>query len=64
MPKRTGKDIRKPPDCTGNEPTLHIHIGSSGQDIKIQNDKYMSFEINMLVMYHVYDLSTEMKGKT
>ena len=31
---RAGKNIREPPDCTGNEPTLDIHIGGSGQDIK------------------------------
>ena len=28
------KNIREPPDCTGNEPTPDIHIGGSGQDIK------------------------------
>ena len=26
--------IREPPDHTGNEPTLDIPIGGSGQDIK------------------------------
>ena len=34
IPKRTRK-IREPPDHTGNAPTPDIHIGGSGQDIKI-----------------------------
>ena len=29
-----GKYIREPPDHTGNEPALDIHIGGSGQDLK------------------------------
>ena len=37
-------------------------MGGSWQDIK-NTDKYMSFEINMLIMYHVHHLSTEMKDK-
>ena len=41
---------REPPDCIGNESTLDIHIKDSGEDIKIQNDKYMPFVINMLIM--------------
>ena len=28
-----------------------------------KNDKYMSFEMNMLIIYHVHHLSTEMEGK-
>ena len=28
------KNIRKPPDCTGNEPTPDMHIGQSGKDIQ------------------------------
>ena len=28
------KIVREPPGCTGNKPTLDIHIGGSGQDIK------------------------------
>ena len=35
--------IREPPDCTGNESTLDIPIGGSGQDIKKQNSNYMPF---------------------
>ena len=41
---RSWKMIREPPDHTGNEPTLDIPIGGSGQDIKKeQNGKYMPF---------------------
>ena len=40
---------REPPDCIGNESTLDIHIKDSGEDIKIQNDKYMPFVINMFI---------------
>ena len=36
--------ITEPPDCTGNEPTPHIPLGTSGKDIKKeQNGKYISF---------------------
>ena len=36
--------IREPPDYTGNEPTLDIPMGSSGQDIKKeQHGKYVPF---------------------
>ena len=30
---------------------------------KKQNDKYMSFEMNMLIIYHVHYLGTEMEVK-
>ena len=53
-----GMNISKPVDCIGNEPTLDIHIGHFGQDINIQNYKYMPFEMNMLIMCHVHHLST------
>ena len=55
--------IREPPTCTGNEPALDIHLGGCGQDIKIQSNKYMSFVMNILIMYHVHHLSTEIEGK-
>ena len=32
--QRAGKIIREPPNHTGNEPTLEICTGGSGQDIK------------------------------
>ena len=60
---KSWKIIREPPDHIGNEPTPDIPIGGSGQDIKIQNDKYMPFVRNMLIVKHVYHLSTEMEGK-
>ena len=60
--KDTGNVFRMPPDCTGNEPTPDAHIEGSGQGIKNIKDKYMSFEMNMLIMYHVYYLSKEMEG--
>ena len=59
----TGNSIRKPPDCTGNDPTPDLLIGHSGQDINIQNDKHMSSEMNMLIMYHVQHLSTVSTSK-
>ena len=41
---KSWKLIREPLDHTGNEPTLDILIGGSGQDIKeIQNGKYMPY---------------------
>ena len=58
------KIIRVPPDHTGNEPTIDLPIGSSGQDIKIQHGKYMPSEMNMLIIHHVHDLSAEMEGKS
>ena len=33
-----------------------------GRTQEIQNDNYKSFEIDMLTMYHIYDLSTKMEG--
>ena len=35
IPKGTGNIVREPPDHTGNEPTLDIHLRGSGQGIKI-----------------------------
>ena len=29
----------------------------------LENDKYISYEMNMLVKYHLHHLSTEMEGK-
>ena len=56
--------IREPPHCTVNEPTLDIPIGGSGYDIKKkQNDKYMPFVRNMLIVKHVHHLSIEMECK-
>ena len=61
---KSWKIIREPPDHTANELRLDILIGDSGQDIKIlQNDKYMAFVRNMLIMKHVHHLSTEMERK-
>ena len=42
------KLLREPLDHTGNEPTLDLPIGGTEQDIRLQNNKYMSFEMNML----------------
>ena len=36
-PTSIGNIIRAPPDNTGNEPLLHIHIGGRGQNIKNTN---------------------------
>ena len=60
---KSWKIIREPLDCTGNEPTLDITIGGSGQDIKKQYDKYMPFVRNMLIIKHLHHLSTEKAGK-
>ena len=59
----TGNIIRELPDHTGDEPTLDIHMGGFMKDIKIQNDKYISLEMNLFIMYHVHHLSTEMERK-
>ena len=52
--------IEEPPELTWNEPTPDIHIEHSGQDIKIQHEKYMPCLMNMLMMFHVHHLSTGM----
>ena len=57
------KTVNEPSDFIGNEPTPDIHIEDSRQDIKIQKDTYMSFEMNILIMYHVHHISTEKDGK-
>ena len=57
------KNIRELQHCTGNEHTLDISTGTSGKDIKIWNEKYMSFEMNMLIMYHIHPLCTEKESK-
>ena len=45
-----------------NPHTGYTHsTGSSEQEQ--YNDKYMSFEMNMLIMHHVYHLSIEMEVK-
>ena len=31
--------------------------------MKIQNDKYISLVMNMLIMYHIHHLSMEMEGE-
>ena len=54
--------MREPPDCTGNEPTLDIPIGSSGQDIKKKWHIHAICE-NMFIMKHVSYLSTDKEGK-
>ena len=46
-----------------NKSTPYIHIRGSRQDINILNDKYMSFEMNMSIMYHIPHLNIEMEGK-
>ena len=61
--KGTGNIVREPLEHTGNESTPDTHIAGSGQDIKIQNDKYMSFEMNMLIIYYVHHLSTEIESR-
>ena len=38
-------------------------IGGSGQDIRKQNDKYMPFVINTLIMSYVHHPITEIEGK-
>ena len=38
--------IREPPDCTGNEPTLDIPKGGSGQDIKMANTCHLSEHVD------------------
>ena len=43
--------------------TLVIPRVGSGQDKKYINDTNMSLDMNMLLMYHVHDLSTEMEIK-
>ena len=58
----TGKNIREPPDCTGNEPTPDIPIGGFGQDIKKKWQIHAICE-NMLIMKHVSHLSTDKEGK-
>ena len=63
-PKSTGTNITECKDCTGNHPTSDIHIEGSGQGIKIQNDKYIPFVMNMVIMCHVHPLSTEIERKT
>ena len=57
------KIIKKPPDHTGNEPTLNIPLGGSQQEIKVQHDKYMPCELNMLIMHHVNHLRMDMESK-
>ena len=52
--------VREPPDCIGNEPTLHIHIGDSWIDIK--NDKYIISVMNMVIMCHDHHLGMENGG--
>ena len=53
---------REPPDHMQNETISDIPIGGSEKAIKI-NKKYISFEMNMMIMYHVHLLSTEMRAK-
>ena len=55
--------IREPPDHTGNEPTLDISIGGSGQNIK-KRTKCQIHAIceNMLIVKHVPHLSTDKEG--
>ena len=54
--------LREPSNCTGNKSTPDIYIQSSGQQ-KTQNDKYMPFVVNMVIMCQVHPLSTEMAGE-
>ena len=52
--------LRESLDHTGNEPTPDVPIRCSGQDLQnTPNDKYMSFVMNMVIMYYVYQLRTE-----
>ena len=37
-------------------------MGGSRQDTKIQNDKYMPFVMNLMIICHVNHLGTEMIG--
>ena len=46
----TGYHIKELSDSTDSEPTPDIYIGCNWQDIRIQNDKYMSFVMFMLIM--------------
>ena len=56
--------MTEPPDHTGNEPIPDVHIQSSVKDIKnTKNDKYMSFVINMMIMYQSHHLSTAQKRR-
>ena len=57
--------VREPPDhTTGNEPKPDIAIGDAGPGIKKHiNDKYISFETNIFIMYHLHLLSTETEDK-
>ena len=57
------KILREPLDHTGNELPPDRHIGGSGQDIKIKNDKYMPSVMNMMIMFHVQKISAGMMGK-
>ena len=60
-PSKNWKNIREPPDYTGNEPRFYIHVVGSRQDSKIQKDKCML--MSMETMCYVYQLSTELEGK-
>ena len=53
--------VREPQDQSRNEPTIDIHTEGSGQNINIQNDKYMPFVVYIVLMSHVHHLSTEME---
>ena len=57
--KELEKYIREPSDHTRSRPTPGIYMGDCGQKIQIQNDKYMPFVMNMVIMCHVHHLSTE-----
>ena len=43
-------------NCIGDKLTPDIYIGGSGQHIR-----YMSFDMNMFIMYHVHQLSADVK---
>ena len=57
------KNIREPPDCTGNEPTPDIPLQGSGQDIKKKKWQIHAIWENMLIMKHVSHLSKDREGK-
>ena len=53
---------REPPDQTELTYTRYTHR-RLWAGYKKQNDKYMPFVRNMLIMKHVHHLSSEMEGK-
>ena len=54
-----------PPEHTGNEPKLDIHLKRLWAGHKnTENDNYNSFVMNMLIMIQVYQLRTEYVSKT